>query len=389
LEQTTSNIRQDLGIYKREFLGWLLADRLHCSAPIIDGIFISLYFGVLLVLHAIAGHPLPASFGEVFSLPTAFYYYPNLIGVVFDLIGNPFLYVLLVIFRSYIPHQFIQLEQDGLLEEKLSLSRRDRFTQFLLRNRRIQFLAMSVLPLAAGLLFGFVDFRVYQPMDIAAKYAIFLSFIGSYTNMAIIIQLAYVFLILGRYTLNARINLTHPDQCCGLAPFGNLAIAIYTTLFVWAMITAIAISAGGMAWQKVVTSASGPATLIYLWILFPLAILLIFNRLVYQPHQAMRALQQEYLLAASKAWTNYHQNIRSSLTTAVKTSQASLASKSRYNYSDDLELLETWAKLDKYVADMHTWPISNSTVRLIAVFVNPILPIVIPAVTEFLFARLP
>jgi len=72
----------------------------------------------------------------------------------------------------------------------------------------------------------------------------------------------------------------------------------------------------------------------------------------------------------------------------IKTSQVPMSSKAQHSYSGDVELLEIWEKLDKYVADMNTWPISKSRLRLMAIFVNPFLPIMIPAITEFVVSRL-
>jgi hypothetical protein len=50
-------------------------------------------------------------------------------------------------------------------------------------------------------------------------------------------------------------------------------------------------------------------------------------------------------------------------------------------------MLEIWAKLDKYVADMHTWPISNYTLRMLAIFVNPFVPILIPIVVDIFISK--
>ena len=86
-----------LGIYKREPLGWFLVEKLRLSPIMVGVVAIFLYFGVLIILHNIAGHPLPVNLKELFSYPSTYYYYPNLIGVAYDLIGNPLFFVFLVI----------------------------------------------------------------------------------------------------------------------------------------------------------------------------------------------------------------------------------------------------------------------------------------------------
>ena len=74
-----------LKTYRKEPLGWVLVDLLHLSPPAVGVIFAFLYFGILLILHNIAGHPLPDEFGDVFRHPSGRYYYPNLIAVAYDL----------------------------------------------------------------------------------------------------------------------------------------------------------------------------------------------------------------------------------------------------------------------------------------------------------------
>jgi hypothetical protein len=384
----TDELKQYLGVYKRERIGWLLADRLHLPLPIIGGIFSFLYFGVLLALHNTAGHPLPTNLSEVFSLPKVSYYYPNLIGMMYDLIGNPLYFVLLVSMRDYIPRQFVQLERDGLIHKTCSHSHSRGFVEKILRNSRFQVVTITIIPLLFTSIFAVIDILVYRPTDIPWQYSIFLSWLGRYAGLAIFIQIAYILLIINSYTLNVKLNLSHPDHCSGLAPFGNLAIMIYAAFFIWAMIEAIGIAAGGSAWEKAITDISGQFALIYLWILFPLAVLYIFDRLVYRPHHAMHELQKNYLETSSQAWSNYHQNVKSEIMTAAKMSQKAIVRKSHHQYADNMELLKTWAKLDKYVADIHTWPISSHTLRLLAIFVNPFVPILIPAAVDIIISKI-
>jgi hypothetical protein len=385
--QDTSELKQYLGLYKREWIGQVLVDHLHLPLPVIGGLFSFLYFGVLLALHSTTGHPLPINLSQLFSLPTDSFYYPNLIGIAYDLIGNPLIFVLLVSMRDYIPRQFFQLEKDGLIHRTSSNSRFKKFVEKVSNKPTFQFIVITLIPLLFSSIFAVIDIVIYRPTDIPAQYAVILSWLGRYAGLAILIQITYLFLVMNNYALNVKLNLSHPDHCSGLAPFGNLAIIIYEVFFIWAMIEAVGISAGGSAWQRAITSISGPFTLIYLWILFPLAVLYVFDQLVYRPHRAMCELQENYLGSSSHAWSNYHQNIKSEIMTAVNTSQIPLTSKSQHQYSDDLEMLEIWEKLDKYVADMHTWPISNYTLRMLAIFVNPFVPILIPIIVDIFISK--
>jgi hypothetical protein len=384
IDQTTGEIHQYLRIYEIEPLGWVLADWLHLPIPVIGGVFAFLYFGVLLVLHNIAGHPLPTNLRELFHHPSTHYYYPNLIGIGFDLIGNPLFFVFLAILKHYIPRQFVKLEQDGLIKERRSLSCLARFVRFSARNRRAQIIAMIVIPVVVSSSSAVLSIWVLQPADTPGKYAIFLSLLGTYAKSVVVVQLVYIFLILSNYSLDMKLNLAHPDHCSGLAPFGNLAMAVYAFLFFLAMFQAIGTSAGGGALEKTVINISGSVAYLYLWFLFPLAILYVLDQLLYTPHRAMRDLQRRYLETSSRSWTSYHQNILASLLRVIEVSEDPLIGKTNLSFGDDLELLETWARLDKYVTEMHTWPISKSTFRTIAILVNPLVPILLPGIVSFI-----
>ncbi len=378
--QALDKIEQYLKIYEVEPLGQILVDRLRLSKTVIFSIFVFLYFGILLALHNMAGHVPPATFKELFSHPTSRYYYPNLIGITYDLIGNPLLFVYLAVIRHFVPHQFMKLEQDGLIKARLPLSRLTRLAQSINSNRPTQIIIVTILPLIISLLLAIQSINVYQPADTPARYAIFLSFLGTYARLVIVVQLIQILVILRSYSFNLKLNLSHPDSCSGLAPFGHLAIIIYAFLFFSALFLAIGTSAGGSALERTITSATGSFTLIYLWLLFPLVSIYIFEQLVNRPHQALVKLQREYLESFSQAWTEYHKNILSALQKSVETSKSSLFKKRNYNFSGDLELLQTWAKLEEHIANMHTWPISKSTFRILATIVNPLIPILFPVI---------
>jgi len=157
---------------------------------------------------------------------------------------------------------------------------------------------------------------------------------------------------------------------------------MYSAFFVWAMMEAVNLAAGGSALDKAITVVSGQYALIYLWILFPFIAFYIFAQLIYRPHRSLRGLQMEYLETSGQTWATYREKIKSELVTIANSSQIPLASELHKQYTGDIELLEAWAKLDRYVTDLHTWPIPSHTLRLLAIFVNPLVPILLPVVVE-------
>jgi hypothetical protein len=348
-----------------------------------------LYFGVLLVLHSIAGTPRPTDIGDLFPHPSTFFYYPNFIAITYDLVGNPLLLALLIFFRSYLFNQFVQLEQSGLIGEKPTTSRINRLLYLLGTNSRVQTLVAVVLPLLVAALGLVVDVIVYSPQGAPSQYSVFLSLLGRYARMAALIQFIYVFVILGNYKFDFRLHFNHPDKCSGLAPFGKLAIAGYIYLFVHAMMQAIGTAAGGTAFERALRSITGSFALVYLWILFPIAAIFIFSQLIHRPHRVLRKLQEQYLGNASTDWTNYHQQLTSRIAGAVEHSKMPSDDRDDRRFGNDIELLEVWAKLNKYVEDMHTWPIPKRRLGAIAVLGNPLIPILLPIVVDVVRDLLP
>lgn len=138
--------------------------------------------------------------------------------------------------------------------------------------------------------------------------------------------------------------------------------------------------ASGTYFDIAIRSMAGSAALAYLWVLFPLALIVIYARLMYKPHYMLQQLQDQYLRRSSASWTGYHQQIAPSILGYVESSETPLLGKAHFDFSDDLKVLEVWAKLDKYFADMHTWPIPKGTFRTVAVLANPFIPILPPVI---------
>ena len=386
LEQSKLDSSHAMGhyilVYRIEPMGHVLLGWLRLPLTVIWFLFVFLNFGIRLIMHSIVGTPRPASFRDIFRAPSTFYYYPNLIAITFDLIGIPLIITMLVFFRDYIPEQLTRLEQSGLINEKPTTTKMTRTLHALSTNNRIQFIAIAIIPFLVAILGLFVDIWLFSPQDAPAIYALFQSLFGRYARMAIVAQIIYVFLILSNYRFDFRLHFFHPDECSGLAPFGSLAIAGYAYLFIHAMMQAIGTVAGGTGFERVLTSATGSVALIYLWLIFPIALSFIFSNLIYKPHRILQKTQSQYLWNTSTAWTKYHQQLTSSITRAVDRSEKPFADKSNFNFSDDLELLEIWSKLNKYVEDMHTWPIPKRTFQTIAILANPLIPLLLPVVVD-------
>jgi len=221
-------------------------------------------------------------------------------------------------------------------------------------------------------------------------YAVFLSMLGRYGILVAFIQFAYVFIILSNYTFDFRLHLNHPDQCSGLRPFGNTALPAYWYTFALAMMLAVGTLASGTYFDLAIRNLTGSSfALLYLWVLFPIAVIAIFNQLLYKPHCALQRLQGQYLRRSSASWTRYHQQIASAIYGAVESSESPLLSTIDFDLSDDLELLESWEKIDKYIANMHTWPIPKRTLRAIAISANPLIPVLLPVVADVIRRVLP
>jgi hypothetical protein len=380
---------QYLRIYQLELIDRFLVDRLHLPLFLMWLLFVFLYFGVLLILHSAIGTPGPANLKDVFRNPSGSFYYPNLIAATYDFIGNPLYLTLLLFLRRHVPHQFRQLQENGFIVAKSPTSPMTKFFHFLGSNDRAQKLAMIVYPIAATIIGTLGAAFAFLPQTTPGRYALWLTALSIYGRAAVLVQLIYIFVILGNYQFDFRLHLDHPDGCSGLAPFGELSIAAYSYLFITAMILAFGTLAGGTPAEIILRSTSISGAFVYLWLLFPLAVMIIFVQLIYRPHRALRELQRQHLLIGSAAWTDYHQQLLSNVLGAAKKSTAPLADRGRYHFSDDLELLEVWAKLNKYVQDMHTWPIPRRAFRIIAILVNPLIPILLPLVGELVRGWLP
>jgi hypothetical protein len=110
-KSNSNTLNQQLQIYEQELVGRFFSTYLGWNKSVVASVFVLLYFGVLLMLHRIVGHPQPPDFGSIFKYPPASnYYYPNLIGIALDLLYHPLLFVFLLVFRNYIPLQFRKLE---------------------------------------------------------------------------------------------------------------------------------------------------------------------------------------------------------------------------------------------------------------------------------------
>jgi hypothetical protein len=381
MEQTgtapSHRMKEYLRVYEVEPVGRLLVDRLRLPVSLVWLLFALLFFGALLIIHGRVGTDYPSTFTDLFRHPRdGGYYYPNLNALAFDLIGNPSYYLMLVLFRTWIPAQLLYLEAQGLVRERQIKAEATRQLHSLARDRRVQVMVAGLFPfvVAVGLLP--VDLLVERPASAPECYCVFLSFVARYAGVAVMVQLGYVFLILSRYDYAFRLHLSHPDKCSGLLPFGRLALAAYAYLFVFAMMQA----AGTTSLERFLGRAEGIGAVAYLWIVFPLALLFVFGLLMYRPHRAVRRLQMDYLVPATAAWTDYHQRISASIDAEVRRSAVPLSEGTGSQIRDDVALLEVWTKLTKDIQDMHTWPISKPAIRLMAVFVNPLWPMVLPLV---------
>jgi hypothetical protein len=376
----SQGLHQLLRIYRIEPLGRLLTKRARLSPAMSGLLFVFLYFGIRLFLNQLVGTPGPATLGDVFRRSPGTGYYPDLKGINYDLIGNPLLLAMLVFFDTYLPDLLGQLEKNGLVEPNPAPPRIARSLARRVEKRPALIWAAVVVPLIVAVAGLGADIWTDSPQNAPEAYSIFLAFLGRYGQTAVFIQIGGLFVILNHYKITPRVHLHHPDQCSGLAPFGRLAIAVYVYLFTLAMTQAIGAMAGGTAFGKIVKNVTEPETLVYLWILFPVVLVFTFDQLLYRPHRALDERRREYLLNASQAWTDYHQRLSVNISHAANQSQEPMTGTNDYHFDDDMELLETWAKLNQAVEQMPTWPIPKRTLRPAAVIANPLIPLLLPFV---------
>lgn len=372
-----------LRTYYNEPLKYILVRRLRLPLPLIGFLFAFMYFGVLLILHEVTGHASPSTLEDVLRVPSASsYYYPNVVAIVYDLIGNPLLLLMLIFFGLYIPQQIEQLEQSKLIQPISSSPKL--IHRLVNRGASSRLLAQILLifPLVVAAGATALGVILWPPTDTPGNYAVFLSFLGHYGQIAVFVQLTLLLLILNSYTLTPGLHLRHPDGCSGLAPFGRLGLVAYLYLFVLALKGAIGTIAGGTPLQQLIEQTVKSSAWIYSWVFFPIACFFIFDQLLYKPHCALRDLQRRYLLKAGTEWNRYHQRLSTSIIRSVEESQDLLSDRLELQFDDDLKLLEIWDKLNQDVGHMNIWPIPLRTLRVIAFFANPLIPILLPFIVE-------
>jgi hypothetical protein len=326
----------------------------------------------LLALHSISGTQLPAKLGDVFQYPSQRFYYPNILGVAYDIIGNPIQFALLVFFSNYVPAQFMMLEKEHVLQLKPVPAN---IYLWLCQNRFAQIVMGIIVPLSIAIWGVVVDMESFGSTGgLPGIYGVFLSFLGRYVRTAIIIQLLYVFLILNLFYITPKFSLNHPDGCSGFSPFGNLGFAIYIFLFIFALTEAV-VTAIALANNN---SASFTA-FVYLWILFPVITAFVFDGLIYKPHAVLRTARDNLLLESSRDWNGFYQKVISGL------GKFSTENKEQAKQLDEnIKILEHWRKLDLYTNDMHVWPISKQRLQFISTLGSPFIPILLPAIVESL-----
>jgi uncharacterized membrane protein len=165
---------------------------------------------------------------------------------------------------------------------------------------------------------------------------------------------------------------------------GNLAIAAYSFLFALATLQGVDLFAGQALLEGVSGGDLGSALSLALWLLFVVALLLVFERLVYRPHRAMAQYQAERLSRSGQGWSDYHRHLSTRLAASLPLRPGAVEGTIGEDLRQDVELLEGWYRLNQYVADLHTWPIPRPILRLLAVLVNPLLPLLVPVLVRAL-----
>jgi hypothetical protein len=187
------------------------------------------------------------------------------------------------------------------------------------------------------------------------------------------------------------LNVAHPDRCGGLSPFGNLAIATYLFLFFNGLLASFGTYGGvgpyaeGSAFVQFTLKdlgVFGQISSVFFVLLYPLTIIIVVDQLLYKPHSALENYRQEYLKSLSMKWTKIYENILQNLDLVAERSHSPRKTQLKDIEDTQIENFDQWLRLEKYILDMHTWPIPKSVFGFIALFLNPFVPLLIPLIQE-------
>jgi hypothetical protein len=112
--------------------------------------------------------------------------------------------------------------------------------------------------------------------------------------------------------------------------------------------------------------------------------LLVFDFFIYQPHRNLEEIKKEKLLNDSIYLTDYHGKLYHSIIKERRAQIGAIKIKSKTFFLDEFELFEISEKLIKIVEDIHTWPIPKRTFQKIVIFINPLLPMLLPIIGSFI-----
>lgn len=359
-----------LGIYLVEPVGRILIDK--AGIPISIIWFGALFFNYLYlaVQHDRSRNPLEILPEFLASL--------NPFLVVVEIISKPLMITLMLYYRRKIPEQLRKLAENDQLQP---LSKNGwTFRLYQLTSRfSFQVLLSVILPS----IFALLSIAINAPAGIPRIYWVIM-FISAYSLIGAFFQIVYIFLILNTYSLNVRLQVDHPDKCSGLLPFGMLAIYAYIYFFTWALTRAVIAIAGADRLDRAVGNITG-FNILYIWLFFPLAFFIIFDRLVHRPHHALQSVKEQYLLTTNLHWMRFHQKLIGNLKAiAIEPLKDDVQRDNSTHLTDDIDILDDWKKLNFYVSQVHTWPIPKDVFRFIAIFANPLIPLLLPLLFEMI-----
>jgi hypothetical protein len=357
---------------------WRLANKLKLSPQSIFFVYAAISFGGLTLLHAIIDkNPLPSSRELIFQLPPpGTYYYPNLFGLVFDLLAGPFTFFLSIWAPVHISEQIQLLISEGFLKPKGNLSKTGR----LITNSQISLWASQIIALLVvlGILISGITTIIHDYLP-GSAYAITLSTILSatqdYARVIIVFDFVYLTIFLNQHRITPKLRFFHPDGCGGLRPFGEFAKIAYYFLFAQAMMLAIMVaSSDSFAFlRRIGPQISTILQYLFVLVFFPLITVWLFYYFLYLPHYKMEQLKEEHLNRISKTITkraegiidikNNHANLKQSQDTVLEEGEQT-------SNSPDKDLIETYNR----IRDIPSWPITASFLKRSLVLTNPFLP---------------
>lgn len=360
-----------LQFYTEQPLG-KLSKKFSISPPSAFFLFSMLAFGLLVSFQFLLDKtPLPNSWQDLFKLPPpGVFYYPNLWGLCFDLLGVPFIFFLAIWTQEYLPNQIQILLSEKTLTYKPSNSLKSISPRKLFLASQIVSILIGAIICAFSLITAFQSFSGSFSLVLASL----IGAVWSYSGAVFIFDYVFLFWLLNKYDITPQLRIFHPDGCGGLKPFGEFAKIAYYFLFTHIMLL-IVLAASNDSFanlRRINQNASIIIQLLLAVVFFPLASGWLAYIFLVVPHQKMEQVKQKYLDEISKKITKISENIANK--------------KKGIDYS--IEARDDLIRVYEQISDIPSWSINKDYFKSTFLVVNPLFPAIVTLGNEIFGAIL-